>query len=410
MEFGRPAARPSCASVPPPADRPGQTRRRGLPASRHRDRLIDALPGPYHFGMNEPIGRYALSAAVAIAAAVPGAGLAEDLTVATWGGTYQTSQENAYAPGFGPEIAWIEYRGGLEEVRAQAESGEIAWDVVDVLAQDARAGCEEGLFLRLPDDLFPDDLDDDLVIPRPNDCVGPNITWSWVTAYDRTAFPGRAPRSAADFFDTETFPGPRAIAAFPQANLEMALMADGVPADDVYDLLATEAGRDRAFSVLNRIAAGLRLWSSGEEPVDLLRAGEVVMATAYNGRVAAAELSGEERVGTIYDGQILDEEWFVIVAGTPNEDAALDFLRHVAQPERQAAQARWIPYGPMRRSALSIIAEGEPWFHTGQPVLPHIPSREDRIDGALVLDPDFWAEHGPDLTERFAAWRRGLGL
>lgn len=336
--------------------------------------------------------------------------MAEDLTVVTWGGTYQASQENAYAPGFAPEIEWIEYLGGLDEVRDQVRRGEIAWDVIDVLAHDARVGCEEGLFLRLPDDLFPDEVTDDLVIPRPNDCVGPNITWSWVTAYDTTAFPVDAPASAADFFDTEAFPGRRAIAAFPQANLEFALMADGVPAGEVYDLLATEAGQDRAFGMLNRIAADLRLWSSGEEPVDLLSAGEVAMATAYNGRVAAAELSGEDRIGTIYEGQILDEEWFVVVAGTPNEAAALDFLRHVAEPAQQAAQARWIPYGPMRKSALGIIEDGEPWFHTGEPVLPHIPSREDRVEGALVLDPDFWAEHGPELTERFAIWRRGLGL
>ncbi len=343
-------------------------------------------------------------------AAAPSVGIAKDLTVVTWGGTYQTSQENAYAPGFATEIEWIEYRGGLDEVRAQVESGQIAWDVMDVLAHDARVGCEEGLFLRLPEDLFPVDMASDLVIPRPNDCVGPNITWSWVTAFDRAAFPDGAPASAADFFDTEAFPGPRAIAAFPQANLEMALMADGVPAGEVYDLLETGAGQDRAFSVLNRIAADLRLWSSGEEPVDLLRKGEVVMATAYNGRVAVAELSGEARIGTIHDGQILDEEWFVVVAGSPNLAAALDFLRHVAAPEQQAAQARWIPYGPMRRSALAIIAEGEPWFHTGQPVLPHIPSREDRIADALILDPEFWAKHGQDLTERFAVWRRGLGL
>lgn len=344
----------------------------------------------------------------------PAVATADDLSVVTWGGSYQTSQEKAYGPGFaeatGLGIDWREYRGGLDEIRAQVASGAVTWDVVDVLGHDARIGCEEGLFLQLPDNLFPAGMEDDLVIPRPNDCVAPNITWSWVTAYDPEAFGDSPPGSVADFFDTETYPGPRAIAAFPQANLEMALLADGVPAAVVYGLLETEEGRDRAFSVLNRIAADLRFWSSGEEPVEMLGRGEVAMATAYSGRVAAAELSGEDRIATIYGGQILDEEWFVVVAGTPNEEAALAFLRHVAEPEQQAAQARWIPYGPMRRSALEIIAEGEPWFHNGQPVLPHIPTREDRIAGTLVLDAEFWAEHGEELTERFATWRRGLGL
>ncbi|SER86769.1 putative spermidine/putrescine transport system substrate-binding protein [Tranquillimonas rosea] len=339
---------------------------------------------------------------------------AEPLRVVTWGGTYQQSQENAYGAGFtaetGVALEWLEYRGGLAELRMQRDAGEVAWDVVDVLARDARIGCDEGLFLKLPDDLFPPEMDADLVIPRPNDCVGPNITWSWVTAYDARAYDGDAPDSLADFFDPERHPGPRAIAAFPQATLEMALVAEGVPAADVYDVLATEQGRDRAFSVLDRIAADLRFWSSGEEPVELLRSGDVAMTTAYNGRVAAAYLSGATEIRTIYDGQILDEEWFAVVAGTDREEAALAFLRHVARPEQQAAQARWIPYGPMRRSALDIIAANEPWFHTGGAVLPHIPSREDRIADALVLDPVFWAEHGPALSARFEEWRRTLGL
>ena len=337
----------------------------------------------------------------------------DTLSVVTWGGTYQESQENAYGAGFTEandiEIKWLEYRGGLSEIRRQIESGSVRWDVVDVLAHDARVGCKEGLFLKLPDNLFPPSVEADLVIPRPNDCVGPNITWSWVTAYDARTFPNGQPASIADFFDPESFPGPRAIAAFPQANLEMALLADGVPTDEVYSLLSTEAGVDRAFDVLSRIAGNLRFWTSGEEPVALLQSGEVVLSTAYNGRVAAAYLSGATEIKSIYEGQILDEEWFAIVSGTPNEAAALDFLAYVAEPVQQAAQARWIPYGPMRRSALKIIEAGEPWFHSGQPVLPHLPSREDRIENALVLDSEFWADHGEALTNRFADWRRGLG-
>lgn len=353
-----------------------------------------------------------LSAVLAVA--LSQSAQADPLSVVTWGGAYQESQENAFGRGFaretGTEIRWLEYRGGLDGIRRQVASGAPDWDVVDVLAQDARVGCDEGLFVRLPEDLFPEDMATDLVIPRPNACVGPNITWSWVTAYSLDGFDGRRPSTLADFFDLQRFPGSRAIAAFPQANLEMALMADGVPAEQVYPLLGTEAGVDRAFAVLSRISGNLQFWSSGEEPVALLKSGEVVMTTGYNGRISAAILSGEDGIGAIYDHQILDEEWFAVVAGTENEAAALAFLRHVAEPEQQAAQARWIPYGPMRRSALKIIAEGEPWFHTGADVLPHLPTRAGRAEAALVLDPEFWAEHGPELTERFGEWRRGLGL
>jgi putative spermidine/putrescine transport system substrate-binding protein len=239
--------------------------------------------------------------------------------------------------------------------------------------------------------------------------VGPNILWSWVTAYREDSFRGDAPQTIADFFDLERFPGRRAISVFPQANLEMALVADGVPPDEVYAVLDTEGGVERALAKLSTLGADPAFWSSGEEPVDLLQSGEVVMSTAYNGRIGAAVMRGDGSLRTIWDGQVVEEEWLVIPKGTPHLETATAFLRHAAQPMQQAIQAKWITYGPMRRSALEIIAEGEPWFHTGAEVLPHLPTTTQRMNRSVISDPDWWAEHGDEMTERFAAWRRSLG-
>ena len=59
----------------------------------------------------------------------------------------------------------------------------------------------------------------------------------------------------ADFFDTAKIPGKRGLRKSAKATLEMALMADGVPAGEVYDLLDTDAGVDRAFAKLDSIKA-----------------------------------------------------------------------------------------------------------------------------------------------------------
>lgn len=352
------------------------------------------------------------AAGLLTAMALPG--LAEDtLTVTSWGGSYAHSQQEAYGRSFeaktGLTIRWEEYAGGLAEIRAQAAAGDVRWDVMDVFAADARTGCREGLFQPLPDGLFDQSgALEDLVVERPNACVAPNIVWSWVAAFRADAF-AEPPGTIADFFDRERFPGRRAIGAFPQANLEMALVADGVDPDQVYAVLDTTQGVDRAFAKLSSLGPDLAFWSSGEEPLDLLRDGEVVMSTAYNGRVGAASLGGETTFGVIWDGQVIEEEWLVVPAGAPNPDAAFAFLAHVAQTEQQAAQARWIPYGPMRASAVELIAANEPWFHNGAPVLPHLPSTRARLSRSIVLDPDWWAENGAAMRERFAAWRRELG-
>ncbi len=338
---------------------------------------------------------------------------AEELTVVSWGGSYVESQQRAYGALFeaetGRTVVWEEYRGGLDEIRAQVASGDVAWDVVDVFGSDARAGCAEGLFERLPPEFYVEGgLDDDLLVGRPNDCVGPNIVWSWTIAYDVQAFADAPPTGLTDFFDLERYPGTRALGAFPQSAIEMALIADGVAPEDVYDVLSTPEGVRRAFAKLDTLRGHVVFWSSGEEPIELLRSGDVAMATGYNGRFGETILGGEDGIAVIWDGQVIEEEWFVIVKGAEPLDDAIAFLRAAADPNAQAEQARWITYGPMRASSMDIIAAGEPWFHTGEPVVPHLPTTRARLERSVVADPAWWAEHGEEMSRRYAAWRRSL--
>ena len=71
----------------------------------------------------------------------------------------------------------------------------------------------------------------------------------------------------------------------PEYALESALLADGVSPDQIYTTLATPEGVDRAFKKLDEIKPNLLWWESGAQPLQYLASGEVVMATAFNGRV-----------------------------------------------------------------------------------------------------------------------------
>ncbi len=353
-----------------------------------------------------------LASAVLALNCIPAA--ASDLKVATWGGDYEKSQRMAYGKvwekKFRKKIEWIKYNGGLAEVRAQVKSGQVEWDIVDVFPHDARVGCKEGLFEKLPDDFGPIGRTNekiDLVVPRPNDCVAPNIIWPWVVFYRSGEFGNSEPRSIADFFDLKRFPGKRALGSFPQASLEMALVADGVQPTDVYKVLDTPNGIERAFSKLNSLGDQVVFWSSGAEPIKLIESGRAAMAVAYNGRVSSAILSDGANYKIVWDGQVLEEEWFAIVKGSKNIQSAIEFLRIATSSTAQAEQARWIPYGPMRRSALDIIAQGEPWFHSGKKVMPHMPDRDSVMKRTIIANPDWWARNGTKLTERYKAWIKG---
>ncbi len=86
--------------------------------------------------------------------------------------------------------------------------------------------------------------------------IGPCWIGSQVYSQVMVTAPGlkKAPANLADFFDTQKFPGRRALSrASAKFNLEMALLADGVAPGDVYKTLETPQGLDRAFAKLKTL-------------------------------------------------------------------------------------------------------------------------------------------------------------
>lgn len=344
-----------------------------------------------------------------VAAATATAAQAE-VNVTSWGGAYTASQQKAYADTWkGGKVNFINYNGGLGEVKTQVESGSVTWDIVDVLPHEARVGCDEGLFEELDHSKFapaPDgtSLVDDMMVPMPNKCVAPQIWWSYVPFYKKGTFSGAQPETIADFFNVKKFPGKRGIHTWPNALIEMALLADGVAIKDVYDVMSTDAGIDRAFKMLDKIKDHAVFWSSGAKPLELVQSGEVAMSLAYNGRIGAAILSEDAPFVTVWDGQVLEEEWLVLMKGAPNREEAIEFMIHATAPEQQAGQAKFINYGPMRKSAFEIMKAGEPWFHNGKNIMEHMPNRPELMARSVVADPEWWADFGDSVGERYTAW------
>src|SRR5690606_39362013 len=92
------------------------------------------------------------------------------------------------------------------------------------------------------------------------------------------------PASIQDFFDTKKIPGKRAMRKRPQVNMEWALLADGVPPAQVYDVLATPEGQQRAFDKLDSIRKDLVWFDSWSQAPQLLNDGGAVLVQSANGR------------------------------------------------------------------------------------------------------------------------------
>ena len=335
------------------------------------------------------------------------------VTVMSWGGAYTKSQVEAYHKPFteqtGMKINSVDADNPAKPIKTQVEAGNVTIDVADVEYSDAVRLCDEGLLEPIDASVLPAAPDgtpatEDFIEGALTDCAVANIVWSTVYAYDKTKFEGNEPKTIADFFDTEKFPGKRGMRKSAKANLEMALMADGVPAGEVYEMLGTDEGVDRALAKLDTIKDQIVWWEAGAQPPQLLADGEVAMTTAYNGRIFNAAVSENKPFEIVWDGQILDFDLFVIPKGAPNKEGALEFIKFSTDTQRLADQAKWISYGPARKSSGPLVG----LYEDGKTEMgPQMPTAEANMGNALVNSFEFWADRDTELSERFNSWLNG---
>ena len=336
-----------------------------------------------------------------------------ELVVVSWGGAYSKSQNEAYSKPYmkeHPEIKIINDDSSSEasaKIRAQAEAKKVTWDVVDVTPDAAIALCDEGLVMEIdhdkmlaaaPDGTLPSvDFGDAIVSP----CFIPQIVYSTTIGYRTDNVGATPPSSIADVFDMKKYPGKRSLEKKPAGNLEWALIADGVATADVYEMLGTEAGVARAFKKLDTIKKDVVWWTKGAQPGQLLADGEVVMASAYNGRLFAAIEENKQPVGMMWDAQVFELDGWVIPTDAPNKAEALKFVKFATDTQRLADQSQYISYGPARKSSAALVGKHA---ELGIDMAPHMPTAPANAKNVLFKDVNFWADNQTELTQKFEAW------
>ncbi|MCC0066107.1 MAG: extracellular solute-binding protein [Rhodovulum sp.] len=343
---------------------------------------------------------------------------ANTMTVVSWGGAYQNSQVKAYIEPYKalhPELTVVMDESSAESVakmRAMAEAGNVTWDVVDTLASDAIRMCDEGLVMEFDDidavlapapDGTPASEDfGDLLI---NDCFVPQIVYSTTFGYrtDVADWGGKVPSTVCDVFDLETFPGKRALQKRPIDNMEWALYCDGVAKEEIYDVLGTDEGVERAFNKLNGIKDQVVWWTAGAETPQLLADGEVVIGSTFNGRLFSAIVEQNQPIAMLWDMQDFDLDGWTIPADLPEDrlNRVLDFLYFATDTQRLADQAQYISYGPARSSSAPLVGFSEV---LGVDMAPHMPTDPANATNTHLYDYGWWADHRDDLDAKFQAW------
>ena len=334
--------------------------------------------------------------AVALTLAAFGASAsAAELTVVNFGGANGDAQKAAFNQPFekatGNKVTAVEYNGEQAKVKAMVEAKHVSWDVVDVESGDVGRGCDEGLYEKLDWSKIAKKTD---LIPEAYQTCGAGIfVWSTVLSYNADKLK-TAPANWADFWDVKKFPGKRAMRKGARYNLEFALMADGVAPKDVYKVLNTKAGQDRAFKKLDELKPNIQWWEAGAQPPQFLVAGDVVMSTAFSGRIDAARKEGKN-LKVVWNGSIYDLDYWAIPKGSPNKALAEQYIAYTLTPKPQQAYAQHIAYGPANIAAIKSL---------DAKTLANLPNSPANGKNAVLEDIGFWTDHSDELEQRFAAW------
>ena len=348
------------------------------------------------------------------AATVAGTAVAEEMTIVSWGGAYTSSQKNAYHDPYSANtgVTIINDDSSAEAVaklRAMNEAGNVTWDVVDVVAADAIRLCDEGLALEINADeqLAPapdgtpasQDFGDLLV----SDCFIPQIVYSTTFGYRTDLVGDTPPTDVCAVFDTEAYPGKRALEKRPINNMEWALICDGVAFDDVYDVLETDEGQEQALAKLDTIKDDVVWWSAGADTPQLLADGEIVMGSTYNGRLFSVIEEQNQPVAMLWDAQVFDLDGWIIPAGLSEErkQRALDYIYFATDTQRLADQAKYISYGPARASSAPLVGQHA---ELGIEMAPHMPTDPENAKRTFLYNYEFWADYRDDIDAKFQTW------
>ena len=259
---------------------------------------------------------------------------AEDLRISVWGSPFL----NAYGESVVKE--WNEQRQDSgrvvhnEDAIQRLIQGNIEADVVALSVHDVQQACQMGILEKFDKERIehPEDLYAKSVLTCGIASTG--VTKSIV--YSSNAAEARL--SVEQFLDTEIFAGKRGLMRSPVLAMELALLADGVPAHNVYLRLATNDGVEQALNKLTGLRDQIQWWWTPQEAVDMITNGKVDMTTMWD---------------FIYKGQ--PDHWKQSFRKTGPVSVEFDYLAVPVTSQRKDLAADYIGFASSVRG-MNVLA------------------------------------------------------
>lgn len=348
-------------------------------------------------------GSKAASTTVDLGGAPPVAGEVEagalkgkTLTFVSYGGIYQDGQAKAAVEPFGVVSGAKILEDGPTDnakLRAQVESKNVTWDVVDTTNVFAAGQCGK-LFQPLDTSIV-----DTSKIPKAllaDKCSVPAMSFGLIVMYNKKKFGANPPTTWADFYDTAKYPGKRGIEGqssdVDPGVLEGALLADGVAPSAMYPLDAT-----RAIKKMDSIRKDSVFWSTGAQAQQLLESGQVDMAMLWSGRAYSAVKNGAP-YAPMWNQWMPAADAIVVPMNAPNAKASMALLNYYVGAKQQAKLTELTSYSPINIDSKPKLTSLAMSFLTTTP---------ERAKDAFPIDFGWWATNHDAMVTAYTKYLAG---
>lgn len=333
------------------------------------------------------------TATLALAGLTAGRAAAEDVTIVVngSGGALAETVKKLFEDPFTASTG-IKIRAtapvSLPKLKAMVESGNVEWDLTELNGDDVARATDAGWLEPIdyaaidPENKLPEVAKSPTAIVR--------ASYSTVMAFRTDRFEGKTPATWADFWDVDAFPGPRSLENSPKGNLEFALLAAGVPLDQIYPIDV-----DKAFEKLDELKDHIPVWwENGAQHVQLLVDGEVNMSSSWNGRITPLKNEGKP-IDITWEGGALNLSYLAIPKGAKHQKEALAFLKFRLDPKAAAEFVKIVPYPGFVPGMMELL---EPDFAATLPTAPANAAKQFRFDAG------WWAKNLDEVQKRWNDW------
>lgn len=336
-----------------------------------------------------------LAATAAPFVARSGFAQAQQLTISSWGGSFQDALRKVlfdpFAKETGIKVVEVTWGGqGLARLKAQLDAGKVEVDLLDGPPFWSAIGKNQGVL----------DAIDKGAISDPSSHIAGAIddfayaygSTTWGITYNTKSYPNGAPANWRDFWDAGRVKGRRAMfGATPARHLEYALQADGLAPSQVYPM--DDKKVDRAFAKLGEIKKNMAVWYQTTSQMEtLVTTGEIDCGELTSGRAFFLQSQGAP-LQFVFEGAVMNLLIWVLAKNAPNKTNASQFLKFCSRPDRHVELAKVLFSGPTNKKALDAIKDKK--------FLERLPTFGPNYERQVKLDATWWAGNMGKLSTRW---------